>query len=110
MFGYVSRRIRHDCHVPDSSEEVYIESMDCLAWGQTVWFNYKGQRACVGARARGGARERVAVAAAVAALLLAEAPDDGDAQAGGVSSPFTVCVHSWFEVCEAVARWANAAA
>ena len=28
-------------------------------------------------------------------------PDHGDAQAGGVSSPFTVCVHSWFEVCEA---------
>ena len=25
-------------------------------------------------------------------------PDDGDAQAGGVSPPFTVCVHSWFEV------------
>ena len=42
MFGYANGRIRHDCHVPDSSEEVYIESMDCLAWGQTVWFNCKG--------------------------------------------------------------------
>ena len=42
MFGYVNSRIRQDCHVPDSSEEVYIESMDCLVWGQTVWFNCKG--------------------------------------------------------------------
>ena len=25
-------------------------------------------------------------------------PDSGDAQAGGVSPPFTVCAHSWFEV------------
>ena len=24
-------------------------------------------------------------------------PDDGGAQAGGVSPPFTVCAHSWFE-------------
>ena len=47
--------------------------------------------------ARDGARERVAVAVAVAALL-AEAPDSGDAQAGGVSPPFTVCARSWFEV------------
>ena len=51
--------------------------------------------ACVGAR--GGARARVAVAVAVAALL-AETPDNGDAQAGGVSPPFTVCARSWFEV------------
>ena len=28
----------------------------------------------------------------------AHAPDSGGAQAGGVSPPFTVCVHSWFEV------------
>ena len=47
--------------------------------------------------ARDGARERVAVAAAVAALL-AEAPDSGGAQAGGVSPPFTVCARSLFEV------------
>ena len=25
-------------------------------------------------------------------------PDQGGAQAGGVSPPFTVCAHSWFEV------------
>ena len=37
--------------------------------------------------------ERAAVAA-----LLAETPDSGGAQAGGVSPPFTVCAHSWFEV------------
>ena len=42
-----------------------------------MWFNYK--EAWLGAR--GGARERVAVAVAVAALL-AGAPDSGDAQAG----------------------------
>ena len=53
------------------------------------------RRACVGAR--DGARGRVAVAVAVAALL-AEAPDSGGAQAGGVSPPFTVCARSWFEV------------
>jgi len=40
----------------------------------------------------------------------AYAPDHGDAQADGVSSPFTVCVHSWFGVCEAVARWTNTTA
>ena len=28
----------------------------------------------------------------------AQAPDGGGAQAGGVSPPFTVYVHSWFEV------------
>ena len=28
----------------------------------------------------------------------AQAPDSGGAQAGGVSPPFTACVHSWFEV------------
>ena len=28
----------------------------------------------------------------------AQAPDSGGAQAGGVSPPFTVCAHSWFEV------------
>ena len=27
-----------------------------------------------------------------------QTPDSGGAQAGGVSPPFTVCVHSWFEV------------
>ena len=53
------------------------------------------QRACVGAW--DGPRARVAVAGAVPALL-AEAPDGGDAQAGGVSPPFTVCARSWFEV------------
>ena len=37
------------------------------------------------------------VAVAVAALL-AKTPDSGGAQAGGVSPPFTVCAHSWFEV------------
>ena len=41
MFGYASRRIRHDCHVPDTSEDLNIESMDCLAWVRTdclaVW-------------------------------------------------------------------------
>ena len=42
MFGYVSRRIRHDFHVPDTSEDVNIESMDCLAWVQTEWFHRKG--------------------------------------------------------------------
>ena len=46
---------------------------------------------------RGGERKRVAVAVAVAALL-ADTPDSGDAQAGGVSPPFTVCARSWFEV------------
>ena len=29
----------------------------------------------------------------------AHTPDSGGAQAGGVSPPFTVCAHSWFEVC-----------
>ena len=53
------------------------------------------QGACVGARH--GAKERVAVAVAVAALLVGP-PDSGDAQAGGVSPPFTVCARSWFEV------------
>ena len=28
-----------------------------------------------------------------------QAPDSGGAQAGGVSPPFTVCAHSWLEVC-----------
>ena len=32
------------------------------------------------------------------AVLLANTPDSGDAQAGGVSPPFAVCAHSWFEV------------
>ena len=27
-----------------------------------------------------------------------QTPDSGGAQAGGASPPFTVCVHSWFEV------------
>ena len=82
------------------NEDVNTESVDCLAWVKTVWFNCKG--ACVGAR--DGARERVAVAVAVAALL-AGAPDSGDAQAGGVSPPFTVCARSWFEVWGSV--WAS---
>ena len=43
------------------------------------------------------------VAVAVAALL-AKTPDSGGAQAGGVSPPFTVCAHSWFEVCGARAE------
>ena len=46
---------------------------------------------------RGGERQRAAVAIAVAALP-ADTPDSGDAQAGGVSPPFTVCARSWFEV------------
>ena len=46
---------------------------------------------------RDGARGRVAVAVAVAALL-AGAPDSGDAQTGGVYPPFTVYARSWFEV------------
>ena len=41
----------------------------------------------------GGEREKVAVAG-----LLARTPDNGDAQAGGVSPPFTVCARSGFEV------------
>ena len=41
-----------------------------------------------------GASERVAVAV----LCSVRAPDSGGAQAGGVSPPFTVCAHSWFEV------------
>ena len=41
----------------------------------------------------GGEREKVAVAG-----LLAQTPDSGGAQAGGVSPPFTVCARSWFEV------------
>ena len=81
------------------NEDVDTESVDCLAWVKTEWFNCKG--ACVGAR--DGAKEWVAVAVAVA-VLPAGAPDNGDTQAGGVSSPFTVCAHSWFEVCGAVAQ------
>ena len=54
--------------------------------------------------ARHGAKERVAVAVAVAALLVGP-PDSGDAQAGGVSPPFTVCARSWFEVWGSV--WAS---
>ena len=34
---------------------------------------------------------------AVAQRRRAHTPDSGDAQAGGVSPPFTVCAHSWFE-------------
>ena len=45
----------------------------------------------------------VAVAVAVAALL-AQTPDNGGAQAGGVSPPFTVCTHSWFQVWGSVGR------
>ena len=30
--------------------------------------------------------------------VLAQTPESGGAQAGGVSPPFTVCAHSWFEV------------
>ena len=30
--------------------------------------------------------------------LSPQTPDSGGAQAGGASPPFTVCVHSWFEV------------
>ena len=41
--------------------------------------------------------EQAAVAAEVAVLLV-RTPDSGGAQAGGVSPPFTVCAHSWFEV------------
>ena len=40
--------------------------------------------------------ERTAVA-----VLLAQTPDNGGTQAGGISPPFTVCGHSWFEVCGA---------
>ena len=54
----------------------------------------------------GGERGQVAVAAAVA-VLLAQTPDSGGAQAGGVSPPFTVCAHSWFEV-RCVGREASA--
>ena len=47
----------------------------------------------------GAEREQIAVAVADAvAALLAGTPDSGGAQAGGVSPPFTVCAHSWFEV------------
>ena len=67
--------------------------------GTTVWFNCRGLCGCP----RWG-EERVAVAVAVAALL-AEAPDSGGAQAGGVSPPFTVCARSWFEVWGSV--WAS---
>ena len=35
---------------------------------------------------------------AVAQRRRAQTPDSGGAQAGGVSPPFTVCAHSWFEV------------
>ena len=38
------------------------------------------------------------VAVAVAQRRRARPPDSGGAQAGGVSPPFTVCAHSWFEV------------
>ena len=40
-----------------------------------------------------GERAQIAVA-----VLLAQTPDSGNAQAGGVSPPFTVCAYSWFEV------------
>ena len=34
-FGYISRRVRHDRHVPGTSEDVNIVPMDCLTWVRT---------------------------------------------------------------------------
>jgi hypothetical protein len=42
--------------------------------------------------------DRRRVTGAVAQRRRARPPDSGGAQAGGVSPPFTVCAHSWFEV------------
>ena len=126
-FCYISRRVRHDHRLPSTSEDVNVVSVYCFTWVRkrcsatltdayaTIYtFRTRVRRCTLNrwtrlgtdgvvqlqrdcASARGGAKERVAVAAAVAALL-AGAPDSGDAQAGGVSLPFTVCARSWFEV------------
>ena len=65
MLGYVSRRIRHDCNVSDSSEDVDIEPMRLPRLGTDGVV--QSRTACVGVR--DGKREQVAVAVAVAALL-----------------------------------------
>ena len=43
--------------------------------------------------------------AVAVAVRRVRTPDSGDAQAGGVSPPFTVCARSWFEVWGSV--WAS---